>query len=311
VRSRQALSYPDAQSALDGASPPLVLALLREVGERRQQRERERGGVNLDLPDQEVDAVDGGYRLAYRTPLPVEGWNAQISLLAGMEAARLMVAAGVGVLRTLPPPDDHTLKAIRRSARALGHPWPDGRSWPEFLRSVDRSSGSGAALLTHAARAFRGAGYVTFTAGAPAGPAGLHAGVAAAYAHVTAPLRRLGDRVANEIVVALCAGIEPPGWAVQALDELPLVMDHASQRDNTLHRAIIDYVEAMVLRSRVGDTFDVTVTNIDHRGAVVQLSDPAVLARLPADGLRLGEEVTVRLVAADPATRRLEFALVR
>ena len=44
---------------------------------------------------------------------PVEGWNAEISLLTGRCAARLMLDAGVGVLRTLP-----AARARRRRAAA-------------------------------------------------------------------------------------------------------------------------------------------------------------------------------------------------
>ena len=40
--------------------------------------------------------------LGFRALLPVEGWNAQISLLTGMAAAELMMKGRIGVLRTLP-----------------------------------------------------------------------------------------------------------------------------------------------------------------------------------------------------------------
>ena len=43
--------------------------------------------------------------------MPVEKWNAQISLLTGMAAASLMVYARVGILRTLPPPTRATSSA--------------------------------------------------------------------------------------------------------------------------------------------------------------------------------------------------------
>ena len=53
-----------------------------------------------------MTAVDGRYALPLRAAVPAEDWNAQLSLMTGMAAARLMLAAGVGVLRTLPAPDD-------------------------------------------------------------------------------------------------------------------------------------------------------------------------------------------------------------
>ena len=125
-------------------------------------------------------------------------------------------------------------------------------------------------------------------------------------------MRRLCDRFANEIVVAACADREPPSWAVEALEELPSTMGAASQRDRNLERAIVDFVEAMVLSPHVGETFEAVVTDVDdQRGrGRVQLRDPAVVARIPDEGLRLGEEVTVRLEEAHPAERLVRFSLV-
>ncbi|MDN5761500.1 MAG: RNB domain-containing ribonuclease, partial [Microlunatus sp.] len=47
VRSREQLSYEQAQAEIDGGSPREALALLVEVGKHRERRERERGGVSL------------------------------------------------------------------------------------------------------------------------------------------------------------------------------------------------------------------------------------------------------------------------
>jgi hypothetical protein len=84
VQSRQQLTYDEAQRIIDGPNPPEVLALLKEVGLLRLARERERGGISLPLPDQEVVVADHRWELSFRAVLPVEDWNAQISLLTGM-----------------------------------------------------------------------------------------------------------------------------------------------------------------------------------------------------------------------------------
>jgi exoribonuclease R len=307
VRSREALAYPPVQQALDRGTASEAMTLLREVGRLRQRLEEQRGGVDLDLPTQAVVHRDGRYQLEYRCALPVEGWNAQVSLLTGMEAARLMLDGTVGVLRTMPRPDRRVVAAIRRSAKTLGVPWPDGAPSAAVVRSVDRNTAEGAALVTQAARALRGAGYYAFDGTAPTGDKRRHSAVAAPYAHVTAPLRRLVDRFANEVVLALAADDEPPEWARSALRELPKLMGAARERERTLNRAIVDYVEAMVLRHRVGEVFPVVVTDLDDRRAVIQLRDPAVLARLDPAGRTLGEELDVRLVSTDPQTRQVTF----
>ncbi|MDG2111233.1 MAG: RNB domain-containing ribonuclease, partial [Actinomycetota bacterium] len=124
IRSREKLSYGTAQDRIDTGSADEALLLLREIGELRVALERERGGVSLSLPSQEVVDTDHGYDLRYDESLPVEDWNAQISLLTGMAAGDLMLDAGVGLLRTLPPPPTDTLTQIRRHGLALGVDWP-------------------------------------------------------------------------------------------------------------------------------------------------------------------------------------------
>ena len=85
--------------------------------------------MSLPLPEQEV-VIDGrSWSLAFRAVQPVEGWNAQISLLTGMEAAKLMIAARTGILRTLPAPQPGQLDRLRRTATALDVAWPAGASW--------------------------------------------------------------------------------------------------------------------------------------------------------------------------------------
>ena len=52
---------------------------------------------------------------------PVEDWNAEISLLTGIAAARIMLDAGVGVLRTLPAPGARRRGGVARRRPAAGH----------------------------------------------------------------------------------------------------------------------------------------------------------------------------------------------
>lgn len=310
VRSRRQLDYRQVQAAIDDGSAAPALQLLREVGLLREAQERARGGVSLNLPDQHVDrAPDGTYSLRYDGPLPVEGWNEQVSLLTGMAAAGLMLDAGVGLVRTLPPAGPEVFTELRASAHALGVDWPAEQSYPDFVRALDPHVPAEAALMTQAARVLRGASYAAFDGTRPEQP--LHAAIASPYAHVTAPLRRLADRVANEVVLAAAAGRRPPGWALEALPALPEVMDKANHHDHALERAVVDFVEAAVLAPHVGDEFAAVVTNVARGRATVQLREPAVLASVDAGegaaALAPGTEVRLRLTAADLAARTVTF----
>jgi exoribonuclease R len=307
VRSRRALTYQQVQRAIKEGTANDSLMVLREVGLRREEQERQRGGVSIAAVSQEVDRVGDSYELIYDATLPVEGWNAQVSLLAGVCAASTMIDGGVGIVRTLPPPDEGVLRRLRRVAGALDVDWPEGRTYPEVVRNLTPAEPKHAAFLMQALEALRGAGYALVEP-KPAPPP-MHSAIAAPYAHVTAPLRRLVDRFANEIVLALCAGTKPPPWCVDALPALPDLMHDADRRDKAVARAAVDLVECLVVRTHVGETFAGTVIDVNDDRATVQLSAPPVIATLDTDGLALGSRVEARLVAVHLEERRVEFAV--
>ncbi len=307
VRSRAKLSYTGAQADLDAGRGGEQLELLRTVGTLRQQIEVQRGGVSLSVPEQEIVATDSRWELAYRAPLPVEDWNAQLSLATGMAAAALMLKAGVGILRTLPPARDGSIAKLRRTASALGITWPHAMAYPEFVRSLSAAVPAHAAMLNACTMLFRGAGYQAFNGRAPEQP--MHAAIAAPYAHTTAPLRRLVDRYAGESCVAICAGKPVPDWVAEALPDLPAVMDEADRRAKKYERGTIDLVEAMVLAPHLGQTFTGTVLEVDTEDdyGVLQLPDPAVEAKVKGGDLVLGQQIPATLVAADLLAGKVEF----
>ncbi|MCU1524135.1 MAG: ribonuclease [Microbacteriaceae bacterium] len=313
VQSRRQYSYAEVQSEIDastGATPVSgtaseAMSLLKEVGEKRIELERARGGASLNRPDQEVSEVDHVYRLERRKALPVEGWNAQLSLMTGMAAAKLMLDAGVGILRTMPAPDAEAVERFRRQAEALGSPWAEGVAYGEYLRSLDSDDSHQLAIIHAAASLFRGAGY-TVVDGTPPETT-IQAAVGAPYAHATAPIRRLVDRFALIVCDAICAGTPIPDWVREALPALPGIMARSDDISSRLDHGAIDAVEAAILRDRVGDTFDATVISAHAKGGVIQLADPAVTA--DCDGaLEPGTVVRATLVTADVTKRMLLFS---
>jgi len=293
VRSRQQLDYATAQN-----DPNLLL--LKEIGVLRLEQARAREALDLPTPEQVVDAQGG---LSFRAPLPIERWNAEVSLLTGMAAAAVMLQGGIGLLRTLPRPSVEDVDSLRRSATALGVPWPEGRPYGDVLSALDPRRPAEAAVLGLSRRLLRGAAYTAFDGQPPAHPE--HSAVAAPYAHCTAPLRRLPDRYVGEVCLALLARRPVPEWVRAALPRQPAVMQEADRRAKALDRAVVDLAEACVLQHRVGERFRAVVVE----PGVVQLADPAVRARLDGDGAELGAEVGVVLEKADVRTRTVRFRL--
>jgi VacB/RNase II family 3'-5' exoribonuclease len=343
IRSRAKLAYPDVSAHLDsertsakggalaGHEWSEALTLLEEIGRRREQLEAERGGVSLRIPAQQVERWSTalhGYRLAFEESSEVEGWNAQISLMTGMAAAQLMIARGVGLLRALDPPRPERVQMLRLTAQALQINWPDEMPYDAFVRSLDPKQPLHAVMLHQAARVTGGARYIAFEGEAHA----RHSAIAALYAHVTAPLRRLADRYVLDLLVELASGNTPSQALIKTLRELPRVMSNADRLSRQLEAAILDFAEVRLMQDRVGEVFNAMVIGLRQDGATVQITDPPLRTLIPAtvwnsqpdditlsqDGatlevggtrITLGQMVKLKLEAANPKARTLSFTI--
>lgn len=307
ARSVARFDYDTVRAALKTGTLHSSLRYLPDVGRARRDQAVRRGAIELELPEQEVTASElGGWRLALRRRTEIDAWNAEISLLTGMSAAVLMLEAGVGLLRTLPEPDERSVNQLRRSAATLGVPWRAGASAAELLTELDSSRPESLALYLHATRLLRGAGYTAFDGKAP--ELSWHAGLGAPYAHVTAPLRRLVDRFCTEVCLAVSAGLDVAVWVREALPQLPAVMSVSDRMAVGVQKACVNQVEAWVLAHRVGQVFDAVVLRSDGGNtSEVFVPTPPVIAKCHGAGLAEGEWVRVRLTEADPARRRVSF----
>jgi VacB/RNase II family 3'-5' exoribonuclease len=309
VRSRAKLNYEQVQRDVDAGAAHPSIRLLPQIGRLLTKRGLERGAVNLPMPEQEIEPDGDGWRLTIRGPVPVEEFNAQISLLTGMAAARIMLEHKVGLLRTMPPPAEEAVRTLRLAAKALRIDWPAGLGPGGLIASLDPMDPKAAALIDQAAEMMRGAGYTPFDGEIPPQP--LHGAVAAPYAHVTAPLRRLADRYVTEVCLALHSNTQVPQWAREALPRLPEVMSRTDRVANAAERGAVDLVEAVLLQHRIGEEFDAAVLDVEKHRADIALDEPPVRARCEGDGLPLGERIRVKLTAADPAQRKVQFSRVR
>jgi exoribonuclease R len=308
VRSRIQLTYQEVQGQVDSGTASGSLRLLPEIGRLRKLLERERGAVSLNIPEQLVVKRDGGWGLVFRAALPVETWNAQLSLLTGIFAARMMVDARVGILRTLPVADPRRLERLRRIAAGLEIAWPGSVSYPDLIRSLDPRIPAHAAFQAEATSLFSGAGYQTISRAKAPLP---HAALATVYAHSTAPLRRLVDRYAGEACLAITAGRPVPDSVVEALPLLPETMARSATRAGQYEAECVNLVEAALMSTRVGEIFPGVVVETDEKRSrgEVQLGDPAILSVVEGEGLDLGDQVLVRVDEASVVDRRVRFQI--
>ena len=348
IRSRAKLSYPEVTQHLEreSASPgsgalaghewSASLTSLSTIGRARQQLEAARGGISLRIPTQQVErwtTALSGYRLAFELSSEVEEWNAQISLMTGMASAQMMIAARVGLLRALDPPRADRVHSLRLTAAAIGVNWPATMDYDDFVRSLDPHNPLDAVMLHQAARVTGGARYVAFEGELP--KQALHSAIAAPYAHVTAPLRRLADRYVLDLLIELAQGRRPAPAEIAELHRLPKVMAEAEQAARRLESMIVDYAEALLMKDRAGEIFQAVIIALRDEGLVVQITDPPIRTLVPAAALSiseqklqpvlspdgatlsigneqftLGQTIRLRLESASPATRSLQFSLV-
>ncbi|MFF8837452.1 RNB domain-containing ribonuclease [Streptomyces sp. NPDC015130] len=304
VRSKAKLDYAAVQRDIDAGTAAEPVALLREIGRLREAVEAKRGGVAVNLPDQELTLTDGSFRLSYVATLPVEGWNEQISLMTGMAAARIMLESGTGILRTQRAQTDQgEVERVRGLAKKLGIEWKPEATYATLVNSLDPADRKQMAFLSEATAMLLKAEYATFRDhGIPKHT--LHAAIAAPYTYATAPLRRLLDRYTGELCVAACAGEDPPGWVLDALPCLPC--DMARGKGKLADRRAVDLAEAALLKDREGEIFVGTVINTDAeddkpKEGTVHLAEPAVMGKITSGvELELGASVQARLTRADP-----------
>ncbi|MBX3068302.1 MAG: RNB domain-containing ribonuclease [Microbacteriaceae bacterium] len=304
VRSVRRCSYEQVQQSIDSPNSELAFSLLREIGEKRKALEILRGGASLERPDQEVHQTGNSFELVRRVPMPVEAWNAQISLMTGMEAAKIMLKGKVGILRALPAPSHESLDWFKRKAFALGFPWPTSKTYGEFVGSLDSNDPKQLALIHSAASLFRGAGYVAFSGDVPKQP--NQWAVAAPYTHVTAPIRRLVDRFALEVCLSLSQGTEISEWVQSALPELPKLMAISDGISGRLDSAVISCFEAAALSGRVAESFEASVLTVNSHGGEIVIQELGITAQCVGE-LKLGSIVKVRLTKADIQSGSIEF----
>jgi len=297
IRSRAKLAYETVTAA---DLPPDFAELSRRI----DAAEDARGAARFNEPEQQlgVDAA-GHFILGFRAPLESEEQNAAMSLAANLAIADLMLAHRTGLFRVMPEPQDWAVHRLRHTAKALGLDWPHSDSLKKFERQLDQKSPRDAAFMTAVLRAGPRASYAPYRDGVVP----WHSAMAATYAHATAPLRRLADRYVIEAVLEIAGSGTVPAELSAMFERLPAVMARADEKAGEVGRAVLDLAEAAVLEGREGSRFTAVVTDLDDRGARIQLSQLAVVSRVDGKGAMPGDTITVELVSADPTRREVRF----
>ena len=127
--------------------------------------------------------------------------------------------------------------------------------------------------------------------------------------HSTAPNRRYPDIVTQRLLKAAIEGRPSP----YALDDLRALAEHCTAQEDEaakVERQVGKSAAAMLLQGRIGQTFDAIVTGASEKGTWVRVAAPPVEGKVVRNdrGLKVGQQVRVRLSRADVARGFVDFA---
>jgi exoribonuclease-2 len=128
------------------------------------------------------------------------------------------------------------------------------------------------------------------------------------YTHSTAPNRRFPDLVTQRILKAALAGSPLP----YSRDELAELARHCTEKEddaNKVERLVAKSAAAMLLSSRVGESFDAICTGAADKGTWVRIFHPPIEGRLlhGYEGVDVGNRLKVQLIHTDVEKGYIDF----
>jgi ribonuclease R len=128
------------------------------------------------------------------------------------------------------------------------------------------------------------------------------------YSHATAPNRRYADLVTQRLVKAALAG-QPAPYSNDELSSIAARCTEREDAENKVERTVRKTAAALLLRDRIGETFDAIVTGANEKGTFVRTLKPPAEGMVVRqhEGFDVGDRVRVKLVGADPNRGFIDF----
>jgi ribonuclease R len=301
MTSRALLTYGQAARALglepstgsdlgDATAHLPALEIAFELTRKLRARRMDRGALDFELPEPKVvfdasmrEPVDivrrassEGIRKAYQL---VE----ELMLLANECVAHELLSRELpSIFRNHGSPDPKKLERFTHFCETMGVAFaPEDAADPKKVSALLRHYANepfGAVLSMLLLRSMKQAIYETANVG--------HFGLAApAYVHFTSPIRRYPDLCVHRAVTAILEGN-----AREVLDggKLGIAATQASTMERAameVERGTVDVYRAWIMRERVGERFEGTVSSCTPTGAYVTLDEPFVDILLRIDSL--------------------------
>ena len=332
VHNRAQLAYNAIGAWLEGrgpapakvaASAPLAAQLkLQDTAAQRMVGNRFQHGA-LDLETIETRPVMLGSEAVEIKPLEKNRATSLIEefmVAANGVVARTFEAAGVASIRRIVRTPKRWDR-IMEMAEALGTRLPlepDSKLLNDFLLDQRKKDPDHFPDLSLTVVKLMGPGEYVLVKPNEVSPG--HFGLAVQdYTHSTAPNRRFPDMVGQRILKAFLAKSNPP-YSEGDLNAIALHCTEMEDNARKVEREMQKRIAAVVLHSRIGQSFRAIVTGVNHYGTFVRALDPHVEGMLINAGkggagkaggkaLDVGDKLTVKLVSTDPERGFIDFAL--
>ncbi len=327
VRNRAQLAYNSVGAWLDGSGPaPAKVAAsnelaaqlkLQDAAAKRLLNCRFQSGA-LDIETIETRPVMQGDEAVEIKSLEKNGATSLIEefmVAANGVVARGFESDGVASIRRIVRTPKRWDRIVELAA-GLGTTLPsepDSKALNDFLLAQKQKDEVHFPDLSLAVVKLLGPGEYVLVK--PNEPSPGHFGLAVRdYAHSTAPNRRFPDVVSQRILKAWLAKTQQPYSEdeLNAIAQRCTLMEDAARK---VEREMEKRIAAVVLRPSIGKTFSAIVTGVNSHGSFVRTLNPHVdgmlvnVGKPGAKGLDVGDRVTVKLVATDPARGFIDFAI--
>ena len=162
VRSVARFDYATVQADADRGALHPSIAALPDFGRLRAAVARDRGAIELRLPEQEVVARDGCWRLELHPRTEADDWNAQ-ALAADRDVCGEADALDAGrTVADAAVPGDRCGAADAAQRRGPAAGLAGAQVVGPFLAALDANAPTTMVMMTEATWLLRGAGYVAF-----------------------------------------------------------------------------------------------------------------------------------------------------
>jgi len=131
------------------------------------------------------------------------------------------------------------------------------------------------------------------------------------YTHATAPNRRYVDLINQRLLKSVLDHVPSP-YTLEELVDLSAWLTSREKGSKKVERFMRKAAAAVLLQTRIGESFDALVTGASEKGSYVRLITPPAEGRVMRGerGLRVGQKIRVRLLKTDPYNGFIDFECI-